>query len=283
MEWEDPEVAKDMIAAIERLDKDVITVLAGELSKDEARYLVQSYYAQQDWRIAAAHRARELAKRGQPSAILSYQTRQWRYLEAQIHRVLGVYAERFRVGRWSMSICGIGPVITAGLIAHIDPHKAHTPSQTWKFAGLAPGQGRVAGKKLDYSPTLKQLAYHIGSCLIRFSNHPKQFYRDYYRARKEYETTRNEQLRYAEQAAKALKSKKWDTKKDAYAYLTKGMLPPGHIQARCRRWVAKLFLAHFTQAYRISEGLEVREPYAISYLGHKKVVSLPNPEVLAVE
>ena len=41
-------------------------------------------------------------------------------------------------GIWAKNQIGIGPVISAGLLAHIDFEKAKNPSKIWRYAGLDP-------------------------------------------------------------------------------------------------------------------------------------------------
>lgn len=111
---------------------------AATLSAGEARFLVDSYYAMQDYRIAAANQVRALTKTAEPHETLTWFGAQTAALEAQVQKALDVYSMSRREGRWARAQYGIGPVIAAGLLAHIDPAKAHTAGAIWRYAGLDP-------------------------------------------------------------------------------------------------------------------------------------------------
>src|SRR5215471_4037519 len=72
--------------------------------------------------------------------------------------------------KWSYDQVGIGPVIAAGLAAHIDVTKADSISALWKFAGQAPGADRkVRGQKLPYNGRLKTLCWKLGESFVKVS------------------------------------------------------------------------------------------------------------------
>src|SRR5687768_422096 len=106
------------------------------MSADEARYLVDTYYQVQDFRKASASQMSTLAKNEEPNLFLSWTFDTMEYVEAQIKLALNRYTNQDPVGVWSKSIVGIGPVIAAGLLAHINIEKAQTAGAIWRFAGL---------------------------------------------------------------------------------------------------------------------------------------------------
>lgn len=122
---------------VARLTKDLATA-AATLSDAEARYLVDAYYAVQGYRIAAGNQVSALSKSGEPHAVLAWLLRQQETVESQIRRALDRWTDQSIVGRWSKSIIGIGPVLAAGLLAHIDIERAPTVGHIWRFAGLDP-------------------------------------------------------------------------------------------------------------------------------------------------
>lgn len=122
---------------IQRLKRDVLKG-AEELGRAQVRFLVDSYYMIQEERIRSAGQVRELSNSGEPHELLVWFLRQHDTLEQQIKRVLEYYAKSTPLGRWAMSQKGIGPVITAGLLAHIDISKAPTAGHIWSYAGLDP-------------------------------------------------------------------------------------------------------------------------------------------------
>ena len=110
---------------VTRLTKDLIQA-AKILSHNEARFLVDSYYQMQENRIRGTARLRELTKSGEPHGVLAWLADQDSTLEQQIKRALQSYAEAHPTGQWALSVFGIGPVISAGLMAHIDITRAPT-------------------------------------------------------------------------------------------------------------------------------------------------------------
>ena len=120
---------------VERLSRD-LRAAAGLLSRAEARYLVDTYYALQEQRIRAHGVLRSAGE--EPNTLVTYVARQYEVLENDARRALQGYAEGQEAGRWAMRIKGIGPVLAAGLLAHIDVTKTPTVGHIWRFAGLDP-------------------------------------------------------------------------------------------------------------------------------------------------
>src|SRR5581483_4842453 len=125
------------LESVQRLSRDLARATA-TLNPDEARYLVDTYYSLQEYRIAAASQIRALREADHPHVVLSWLYEQMQTLEDQTKRALAKWAESRTDTRWAMSITGIGPVIAAGLAAHIDIEKAPTAGHIWRFAGLDP-------------------------------------------------------------------------------------------------------------------------------------------------
>ncbi len=123
------------LEATKRLTKDLAQA-AGTLTRAEARFLVSAYYRMQENRIRTAHQTRTLSD--QPHQTLEWLFEQNNTLENQVKRALGYYASAHPVGEWMQSITGIGPVISAGLLAHIDITICNTASRIWRYAGLDP-------------------------------------------------------------------------------------------------------------------------------------------------
>jgi len=125
------------LEAITKLNKDLRNA-SKTLSKDEARFLVDSYYIIQEDRKRFDNQIRSLTESGEPHEVLQWFAGNSRTLENQIKNVLDVYSNSSEVGKWSRSIKGIGPVIAAGFIAHIDITQANTAGQIQRYAGLDP-------------------------------------------------------------------------------------------------------------------------------------------------
>ena len=116
---------------------DKIMAAAEALEAGQARFLVDNYYAVQDVRIAcdAQERSTEASV-----PILAYTGELMAMVENGIRDLLHVYANGQRAGRWALSICGIGPVIAAGLLAYIDITRCQTAGAIWRYAGLDPSK-----------------------------------------------------------------------------------------------------------------------------------------------
>src|ERR1035441_9847736 len=127
---ESPEVVR-------RLRRDLVKA-ASTLSVDEARYLVDAYYAMQEYRKAAGNQVRALAESEEPHGVIQWLFDQNTTVEKQILRALDSWTDALPAARWAKSICGIGPVISAGLTAHIDITRSATVRHIWRVAGDDP-------------------------------------------------------------------------------------------------------------------------------------------------
>jgi hypothetical protein len=240
------------IEPLVRLNRD-LKKAAATLTATEARFLVGAYYTMQRDRIRAAHQARQLGKRDEPHTVLSWLFDNTEILERNIKSALGTYALANPVGKWSLSIVGIGPVISAGLLAHIDlepfrcarvrvdgpfydakvkkactPDEPHGPEctraplatvgQLWRFAGLDPTAQWKEGTKRPWNGDLKRLCWIIGESFTKQSGHDKDFYGKLYVARKIQEVARNLDGQFAEQAKASLSQKRWSDDTDALVW-----------------------------------------------------------------
>jgi hypothetical protein len=260
---------------IQKLAKD-IREASTTLSAGEARFLVDAYYSMQEERIRAAAQVRALTTSGEPNSVLQWLFTQNETLEQQIKRALHSYASADTVGAWMLGIVGVGPVIAAGLLAHIDITKAPTVGHIWRFAGLDPTVKWGKGKKRPWNASLKTLAWKIGESFVKSCNLERSFYGPIYKQRKEYETARNERGELADQAAAVLQSKKIGKETEAFKAYSAGRLPAAHIHARACRYTVKLFLSHVHEKmYETRFGMPAPKPYPIQFLGHHDRVAAP--------
>lgn len=261
---------------LQRLSRD-LKEAARTLSPNEARYLVDSYYQIQEYRKASDNQVRAMSESTEPHQVLTWLASNSEVLENQIRRALDAWSDEQAAGKWAKSITGIGPVISAGLLAHIDITKAPTVGHIWRFAGLDPTLKWEKGQKRPFNASLKVLCWKIGESFVKVSNHKADFYGKFYQRRKELETERNEAGQFAEQAAAKLEKFKIGKTTDAYAAYSIGKLPPAHIHSRAKRYAVKLFLAHYHHvAYRCHFGVDPPKPYVISILGHADYIAPPN-------
>lgn len=265
---------------IKRLSRD-LRKAASTLSTSEARFLVDHYYMMQRDRIRAAHQVRQLRESGEPHEVLTWLNDNTGVLEASIKGALGVYAAAQPVGKWAQSITGIGPVISAGLLAHIDITKAPTVGHIWRFAGLDPTVVWNRKQKRPWNAALKRLCWLIGESFIKVQANEDDFYGKLYAQRRAIEDQRDAEGLFAEQAKKSLETKDWRKDTQTKAHYESGHLPPARLKLRASRWSVKLFLAHFHEcAYFVHYGQLPPKPYVLAHLGHAHEIVAPNMEVI---
>lgn len=261
---------------VERLTRDIV-VASSTLGINEARYLVDTYYQLQDYRKAAANQDRALSESDEPHAVITYVATQMDVLENQIKRALGQWADSQPSAVWAQSIVGIGPVISAGLTAHIDITKAPTVGHIWRFAGLDPTSTWDKGQRRPWNADLKVLCWKIGESFVKVSNNPNDVYGKVYAERKAEETERNTAGAFADQAERILSAKKIGKDTEAYKAYVTGKLPPAHIHARAKRYAVKLFLSHYHHvAYEIHYGEAPPKPYILTQPNHVHFLAPPN-------
>lgn len=245
------------------LDQD-LRAAARSLGREEARYLVDSYYRWQEQRKRGDNQLRALAS--EPHTMLWLLASQARLLERRIKAALGAYAAEQTVGRWSMSIVGIGPVIAAGLLAHIDIERAPTVGHIWRFAGLDPTVTWEKGQKRPWNARLRALCWNIGESFVKTQSRPGDFYGHIYAARKAKEQERNERGAYREQAELLLSKRRLSEGTLAYQSYRAGKLPPSHLHTRAKRYTVKLFLSHWHHvAYETRFGTPPPAPYILAH------------------
>ncbi len=261
---------------VQRLNRDLVKA-ASTLSIDEARYLVDAYYQIQENRKTSGNQARALAESKEPHGVIQWLFDQNDTVEKQIRRALDSWTDAIPAARWAKSIVGIGPVISAGLAAHIDVTRCNTVGCIWRFAGLDPTVEWKKGTKRPWNASLKCLAWKIGESFVKVSNREGDFYGHLYAQRKEKEITANDAGKFTDQAARKLERFNIGKATDAYEAYAAGKLPPAHIHARAKRWAVKLFLAHYHHvAWTLATGTPPPKPYVISILGHSDMILPPN-------
>jgi len=262
----------ELAPILRRLRRD-LREAARSLGRAEARYLVDTYYQVQDYRKRAWLQHGALTKAGEPAAMTAWVGETMHQVERVIAAALEEWGRTQPGAVWARQIVGIGPILAAGLAAHIDVSRQPTVGHLWAFAGLDPTRRWNPGEKRPWNNDLKVLCWKIGESFWITHRHPASYYGPLMERRKELEDERNERGLYRDQALEHAKRVAKDT--DAYTYYSQGKLPPAHIHARARRWVVKLFLAHYWEHERRRLGLAVPLPYPVAYLGHPKEDLIP--------
>lgn len=260
-------------AVLQKLSRD-LRAAAKTLGVREARYFVNAYYDMQDYRIAAANQQRKLLEGEEPSEYMTWFNGNLAVLENQIRAVLDKWSAAQPMGAWAREITGIGPVISAGLLANIDITKAPTVGHIWRFAGLDPTSKWSKGEKRPWNASLKRLCWLLGESFVKVSGNAKDVYGKLYLQRKAYEAARNEKLEYREECQqrcaeddKKPKARRLDA--DLRTLLESGKLPQKALHERAKRWAVKMFLSDWhAEAYRQHFHEEPPKPYPIAHLGH---------------
>jgi hypothetical protein len=129
-----------------------------------------------------------------------------------------------------------------------------------------------------WNARLKTLLWKFASTQVRLHarSKGKGAYGTLYYTRKAYEIAKNEAGDYAETAATILKEKNYKKTTDAYKAYIQGKLPDAHIHARCLRWVAKVFVAHWHQvSFNLEYGVDPPRPWIIEHGGHDHYIDPP--------
>jgi hypothetical protein len=276
----DDDTWTEHLPSIKRLSRDLATA-SRVMGIGEARFLVDQYYAIQNQRKRANSQGLALDKgadvKGQhpePHVLLDWLFEQSSALEGQIKRSLDQFTRGHVMGDWMRQVVGIGPVISAGIIAHLEGPRP-TAGKIYQFAGIAGKDQKKwnKGELRPYNTRLKTICWHSGQSFMKFSGRDDCFYGKLYRQRKEFEVNMSESGKRSEIAAE------WMTRvgktTEAYKHYSTGKLPPGHIDARARRYAVKIFLSHMNEIWLERTGQPVRAPFPIEKLGHSGYIPPP--------
>jgi len=272
------------------------------IKDDEIRNAIEVYYDMQDIRIRTGNRksavAREELKKMKEEAIqngksvdtidceqpvyLQYIENQFKETETTISKFLGYYAKSHPIGKWMLSIKGVGPVIAAGMLAYIDIKKCNTAGSIWNYAGWDGSRKvRTAGQKITWNPKFRVLCWKLGESFVKTSNNKDDIYGHLYREKKSWYEAKNEAGGFAEKAAEELKLKKYGKDTEAYKWYSNGKLPPAHINAMAKRFAVKIFLSHLFEIwYEYDRGAKAPNPFVQDHLGHVHIIHAPNREIV---
>jgi hypothetical protein len=251
-------------------------LLAANLTDPEARFLVANYYTAQEMRKRCDMQLRHMGEKDtaviDPPATLRYTADAFVVIEEDVKKSLLKFAEGRAVGRWCLAQDGIGPVISAGLLAHLDIKEAPSAGHFWSFAGLNPERKWEKGERRPWNADLRQICWHLGQCAKRISGKENAFYGQLYKARKEYVVDKNERGFNAERA-KTFFTRSADVKK----VLAEGKLPPNNLDSQACNYVAKIFLSHLhALMYWVQYKKVPEKPFAIAHLGHVHEIKIPH-------
>jgi hypothetical protein len=246
-----------------------------DLQMAELRLLVANYYLTQEMRKRLDMQIRHLGdKELLPISVQGPEI--FAGYEEGIAKTFKKMLPNNPVARWIVAQRGIGPIIAAGLLSHIDIKQAPTAGHIWRFAGLDPSMKWKKGKKRPYNAQLKQICWHAGQCFMKQSNDPDCFYGKLYRSKKQHYIARNEAGGFAD------KAKVYKGVVDAAnkKLLAAGKVPPAYIDACARRFAVKIFLSHLQIVLYWHEYKQVApKPFALTVMGHAHEIEIPHVEM----
>lgn len=167
-------------------------------------------------------------------------------LEKSLDKDIAIIVEDEPIFQQMVCLKGIGPMLSAKIIAMVDIERANTISALWRYAGYGVKDGErerpMKGEKLHYNIRLKSTLYLVASSFLRCNSPYRAIY-------------------------DAAKAQYQETKPD-WSKL--------HIHNAAMRKMIKLFLSHCWLRWRMLEGLPIREPYVHEKLGHQTVYAPEN-------
>ena len=144
------------------LVKDLLTntVFLDQIQRSEIRTLVDNFYQMQADRKRKTEQIRAIKTAADPTgenknaaaAVLKWFCKYDASMEAGIEKILLSTAQANEVGQWLLQIKGIGPILSAGLLAYFDVEGRNYASQFISYAGLndnnRPWLGSEKAKKI---------------------------------------------------------------------------------------------------------------------------------------
>ncbi len=224
----------------DRFSRDVRN-LTESLDQASARKIVDAYYTLQENRMAFAAQTRELEKQGSPHELVALLYDGLYRMEKALKAPLQQFAGSTVEGKWALEQYGIGPVLAAGLLAHIDITKAPTAGSVWRYAGLDPTQTWEKGQKRPFNAELKTLCWKIGQSFMKFSGKEDCFYGQLYKQDKARRIEKNNAGDYSDFAKSILEKKNFKVNQTR-AKLETGKLSDAQIDAQALRFAVKIFL-----------------------------------------
>jgi len=196
---------------------------------------------------------------------------------------------------WLTDVYGVSTTLTAKLI-HMYGYceDFSRVSKMWAYSGLAPGQKRKRGEKLEYNPDAKTLGWLIADRMIMQGSR-SMYKQEFFDPYKEKQVKRMEldseglcivcgqedQMSTTEAMMDAvIEDPKEDIpsvcmtcynhKRDEGEHLPTPPQSQGHANNRAIRYLAKKFLKHYWAISRHTKGLETPDEWVLTHGGHEK-------------
>ncbi len=159
-----------------------------------------------------------------------------------------------------------------------------TQGKLHRYAGLVQGQKPEVGKRITYNAELRTMLFRLAVSMLKQKGKYFDFYIRYKAgllARFEREGVKvmpTPTERTCIPCAKPVRLKSARFCPDCGGKLTLKTEPEnvrweGHVHMMAMRRMVKLFADHLWEVWRKAEGLSVRPPYAIEFLGHQTIIT----------
>ena len=211
---------------------------------------------------------------GQQEKIIRAWTKRFNELETQLDQDISNLVKDEIIYDELSRLKGIGPMLSAKLIAMIDIHEAKTVSALWKYSGYGVGrywvdeEGTVKapqeGLVYDEGEVTKVITQpEPGWTLIECRDRPvKGFLLPYNRRLK------TSLYLIASSFLKCSSPYRLVYDNAKLYYGANRDWTKAHIHRAAIRKMLKIFLSHLWERWRLAEGLEIRVPYVYEKLGH---------------
>lgn len=251
------------IRALRRAFNKDIRDAAKIIPEREVRYLVDMYYTAQQMRIAVESKLRSIGE--EPNMMLGLFLDMFEEVEKDIQAALDVYTHNNPVGASFRRVKGIGPVLTAGWLAHVNVHIADNCSKVLSFGGYNPNMVWGKGEKRPYNADLKLIFNKLGRAFVFLSNR-NSFFGQKYKENKKLIEQRNADGKFADRCAELLRTRKYRTDTNAFKCYSEGKYPPAHVSASARlKTVALCVGVLHREHFRVIHGAYPVNPFLVAF------------------
>jgi hypothetical protein len=250
------------------------------LKEREAQFLCGMYLKFQKERVGIQQRTKTLPD--EPNRALTFILEEFSAREENMKILMDVYTDKHPIAYEMKKIKGIGPVIAAGYVAHVDMSRVNYFGQVLSYGGYSPSVVWKKGEKRPFNMSFRAVLIHAGRSFLFASGYPDSYFGAHYRMFKRMIEARNENGEYAEKAASKLEKYNIGKTTQAYSAYSKGKLPKGHIIALAKFKCVSLFVGIVHDHWSKQLGKPIF-PYPFEYMGHDKIGYKTLEEVILFE
>ena len=137
----------DAVEAANGTPEEIIRMVSAKFDQDVERLTKAASY--KDRVPCAITKESIIHALSEPHDMMTWMFSNAAALETQMTKALYDFSMRHEVGRWCATVKGIGPVISAGLLAMVDMDECPTDGHIWSFAGMNPNQVWLSAVEAD--------------------------------------------------------------------------------------------------------------------------------------